>query len=35
MEVFPSVAGGCTVRFDVDDRLPLPLLGVDVQPDLH
>ena len=35
MEVSPSVAGGSTGRFDVDDILPLPLLGVGVQLGLY
>ena len=25
MEVYPSVAGGSTGRFDMDDMLPMPL----------
>ena len=35
MKVSPSVAGGSTGRFGVDDMLPLSLLGVGVQLSLH
>ena len=35
MEVSPSVACGSTGRFDVDDMLPLPLIGVDVEIGLY
>ena len=35
MELSSSVAGGSTGRFDVDSKLPLPLLGIGLQLGFH